>query len=239
MRREEFLAELDFLLQDISAEEREEAMQYYRDYFHEAGEDQEEHIIEQLGSPAKVAAEVRTGLQGEAQETGEYRETGYADTRFEYREEVAPHESKEYSYEEKAFESAAKETKPETNKTLNTVLLIIIILAALPILGPILVGVVALVFGIVMAVLGIGVSLVVAAVAIGIVGIVVAVAGIFKIFTSAAAGLLVTGVGIILAVLGVALTVLLIKVCSIVFPAVIRGIVSLGKKIFRKEKAVA
>ena len=37
MNRIEFMTELAALLQDISAEERIEAMQYYNDYFDDAG----------------------------------------------------------------------------------------------------------------------------------------------------------------------------------------------------------
>ncbi len=238
MRREEFFKELSFLLQDISEEEREEAIQYYSDYFHEAGEEQEETIIEQLGNPAKVAAEVKMGLLGQNEDAVEYRETGYTDTRFEYRDELTPHGEKNH-HEKKVFDADVKEKKPGMNKTVKIVLLIILIVAALPIIGPVVFGILALVLGIAVAILAVGASLVVAAIAIGIVGIIVAIAGFIKIFTSAAVGLLVTGVGIILAVLGIVSTVLLIKVCTIVFPAVIRGIAALGRKVFRKEKAVA
>ena len=37
MNRKEFLDELAFLLQDIEDVERDEAIQYYQDYFDEAG----------------------------------------------------------------------------------------------------------------------------------------------------------------------------------------------------------
>ena len=38
MNRREFLEQLERLLSDISAEEREEALAYYRNYFDDAGE---------------------------------------------------------------------------------------------------------------------------------------------------------------------------------------------------------
>ncbi len=37
MNREEFMAKLKALLGDIPADEREEALQYYEDYFDDAG----------------------------------------------------------------------------------------------------------------------------------------------------------------------------------------------------------
>ena len=46
MSRTEYMRELDALLQGISKEEREEAMQYYNDYFDDAGSENEEKVIE-------------------------------------------------------------------------------------------------------------------------------------------------------------------------------------------------
>ena len=45
MRKEEFLRKLEMLLSDISAEEREEAMAFYRSYFEDAGIGNEARII--------------------------------------------------------------------------------------------------------------------------------------------------------------------------------------------------
>ena len=41
MRRAEFMKELEYLLQDIPDEEKEEALAYYRDYLEEAGDENE------------------------------------------------------------------------------------------------------------------------------------------------------------------------------------------------------
>lgn len=246
MRREEFMTELAALLQDISAEERIEAMQYYNDYLDEAGEDQEACIIEQLGSPGKVAAEVKAGLRGQSDEAAEYRETGYTDTRFEYRESPARREDKtsesNYNYAgDTTYTSATKEVpkKPWTNRPLKIVLIVLVVLAAIPILGPIIVGLVSAAFGIVLAIAAILAALVISSVVVGIAGFAVAIAGVAAWFTSLASGLLVTGVGLILTVLGVVATVASIKLCTVVFRGSIRGIVFIGRKIFPKEKAVA
>ncbi len=51
MKREVFMKELEYLLQDIPDEEREEAISYYRDYLEEAGSENEEKVIEEFGSP--------------------------------------------------------------------------------------------------------------------------------------------------------------------------------------------
>ena len=86
MSRTEYMRELDALLHGISKEEREEAMQYYNDYFDDAGSENEEKVIEELGSPAKLAETIRAGINGntdEAESYGEYGERGYQDRRFD------------------------------------------------------------------------------------------------------------------------------------------------------------
>ena len=48
MSRKEFLDELAFLLQDIPLVEQLEALQYYNDYFDDAGPEAEQDIIKEL-----------------------------------------------------------------------------------------------------------------------------------------------------------------------------------------------
>lgn len=76
MNQEKFLKELEHLLSDISDVEREEAMEYYRCYFEDAGPENEAGVLKELGSPQKVADMIKAGLQ-DSGETGEYTETGY------------------------------------------------------------------------------------------------------------------------------------------------------------------
>lgn len=53
------MAQLEILLQNISYVEREEALQYYNDYFDDAGAENEQSVIEALGNPARVAENIR------------------------------------------------------------------------------------------------------------------------------------------------------------------------------------
>ena len=50
------------MLQDIDAVEREEALNYYQDYFEDAGSIHEQEIISELESPEKVAQMIKEGL---------------------------------------------------------------------------------------------------------------------------------------------------------------------------------
>ena len=59
MNRIEFMEELSGLLQDIPEEDRMDALNYYNDYFDDAGAENEKNVIDELESPEKVAARIR------------------------------------------------------------------------------------------------------------------------------------------------------------------------------------
>lgn len=77
MNRKKFIEELAFLLQDIEDAEREEAMQYYEDYFDEAGPENEQQVINDLGSPERVAAIIKAGLDNQFDQDIKYSEKGW------------------------------------------------------------------------------------------------------------------------------------------------------------------
>lgn len=97
MNKTEFLEQLERLLADISRQEREEALDFYRSYFEDAGEENEAQVIQELGSPGKVAAIIKADLEESREETreehGEYTESGYQDERF--REDHVPEKAQE------------------------------------------------------------------------------------------------------------------------------------------------
>lgn len=62
MTRLEYLRTIASLLQDISEEDRKDAMKFYNDYFDEAGEDNADEAIKELGSPEEVADKIRESL---------------------------------------------------------------------------------------------------------------------------------------------------------------------------------
>ena len=80
MSRKEFMDRLEKLLWNISDSEREEALQYYNDYFDDAGEENEAEVIRELVSPEQVAQKIKAGLSDSA---SEFSEQGYRDTRFD------------------------------------------------------------------------------------------------------------------------------------------------------------
>ena len=65
MNKVGFMSRLEGLLADIPAAEREEALQYYNDYFEDAGAESEEAVIRTLGSPQSIAENIKAELKGE------------------------------------------------------------------------------------------------------------------------------------------------------------------------------
>ncbi len=62
MNRADFMKQLESLLTGIAPTEREEAIQYYSDYFDDAGAENEQEVIEALGNPARVAENIKRDL---------------------------------------------------------------------------------------------------------------------------------------------------------------------------------
>ncbi len=63
MNKQEFLKALADELCDFSAEERTQALQFYTEYFEEAGAENEDAVLQELGSPKKVAQILRANCR--------------------------------------------------------------------------------------------------------------------------------------------------------------------------------
>lgn len=70
MNKELFLSQLERLLYEIPKEEREEAMDYYRSYFDDAGAENEAVVLEELESPKIIADSIKEALNSTGDMTG-------------------------------------------------------------------------------------------------------------------------------------------------------------------------
>ncbi len=62
MNREEYLKELKRYLKRLPADDYQNAMEYFTEYFDEAGKDKEQDVIAELGCPKEAAGELLSGL---------------------------------------------------------------------------------------------------------------------------------------------------------------------------------
>lgn len=253
MNRKQFMEELRKLLADISEEEREEALQYYEDYFDDAGEENEQQVIEELGNPKKLAATIALNLEPGSEENGEFTESGFQDERFEDKATPVarnPRTKKgdRYSYNDSYGESGyqsyynnegqGEKSKPWTSKLLKIVLIIAIILVGAPVLIPIVIGIVAVIVGVVVGAFALFAGLVIGAVTIAAAGIGVIVLGMITAIGFPSA-ILMTGIGLILLAAGMAATAATVKLCIVVYPAMFRFLVNICRWPFYHGKAVS
>lgn len=87
MNREEYLRRLSYLLQDLPEEEYREALEYYEDYFDEAGPQREQEVIRELGKPERIAAMIRDSVK-EKDGDWEYTEEGYYNRRYDEKNQM-------------------------------------------------------------------------------------------------------------------------------------------------------
>ncbi len=239
MNRQEFLERLRILLGDLSEEEREEAVQYYEDYFADAGPEMEEQIIKELGSPEKVALMIREGLRGE--DAGDaYAENGFFQSRYDDREVPADYTTssgytgKEESY--RGYGDRQPERRPWTSRTLKVILIILIICVGFPVVIPIVGGAVAGLFGLIAGAFGIFFAFVIFSFCIAVCGVAMAVAGVTVMFSSISAGFLVCGIGLLLLSAGILLTVFSVRLCCVMVPSIFRVLTGVTRRLFYRGK---
>jgi len=225
MNRVEFMTKLSGLLADISQEEREEALQFYENYFADAGVEHEAEIIKELGSPERVAVMIKADLGENATTSGEFTEKGYTDERFAEKKSPA-----------KYTESHQKSNPPlRTNKWIKILLIVLIGIVILPFGGTFIFTILSVLFSIIVAVISACFALVIAAIAIMVAGFALVIGGIVLFITAPPVASLLVGIGLIIFVLGLLATVGTIKLCVIVYPAMFRWIVALCRRPFHKK----
>lgn len=212
MSKTEFLTRLEYLLSDIPEEERKEALEFYRSYFEDAGEEREEAVIRELGNPERVAAQIKAGLSGDNSNAGEYTEWGYREERFRENRQMPRDIRKKGMNGWKIFG------------------IITLCIVGIPIVLPIL----ATIFGLLVAVVGvlfaIGVSIL-ALTAAGLVsGVILLAVGISRLAAAPAIGMLMCGGGFLAFAVGILLILLTALVLGKGIPAVWQG----AKVIFKK-----
>lgn len=212
MNRKEFLKQLEELLSDIPEAERRDAMNYYQNYFDDAGVEQEQTILEELGSPKKVAESIKRDLFGENYDA-------YVKAKQEKQQETIEKQQRE-------------------NRTLRNILIVV----ALVLTFPIWIGLVALAFGILVTVFaglfGVAVAVIAVVAACLFAGVAVTVIGMIKAVAGfPAVGLIVIAGGLLVFMIGILGVAALVWIFGRILPWLIRAIVRLCKRPFQKRGA--
>ena len=260
MKKEEFLKKLELLLQDISEEERKDALAFYRSYFEDAGEGNEENILRELVSPEKVAEDIKKNLNvGEADsmeytakesydaetqaagDTGSYGNTFYGNTAYgntAYGNTTYTEGSGEHGFYGNTAYGQQEPVKPQKkNNSKNTVLWVVLAvvtspawLTALLVLAAILVAILACIFGLAAADVAVMAALLIC-------GFILSGVGIgYMVTNGVAVGMGLFGGGLLVLAAG-ALAIWLVVWCFGWFvPWAVKKLVKLCKKPFEKRK---
>lgn len=246
MNRNEFMKQLEALLQNISQAEREEALQYYNDYFDDAGPENEQSVIEALGNPARVAENIKRDLYANG-----YGDNGYHQSVPDDKA-VVPYEHSEDNSKSSenvmdSMEPAVQQTNIQYQETDNgknsgnkmstgiIILIIVLCLLASPILLGAGSGVLGILVGIITAwfaaIFGFGI----AALALFIVFVVLVAIGAMLLFSEPLVGVALIGGGLICGGIGILFMMLTVAMAGVVTPAICKGIVNLFHKLVNRK----
>ena len=221
MKREEFLKQLEQLLDGISEEEKADALAFYRSYFEDAGEENEESVIAELNHRRRLPEHQKKNL-GMEKENGSYGMPADQNPEWNKNDDDMFVKSEEAPKEKKGGWSAAAIVLVVLTSPLWLTLLLVV--------ASLLLAVVAILFGIAVAVVAVMASLVFA-------GFLLIGFGFSTLFTGGVAvGLGLTGAGLLVLGLGILAVLLVVWVSGVFLPWAVRGIIGLCKKPFEKKK---
>lgn len=237
MNREEFIRQLERLLINVPESDRLDAIAYYNDYFDDAGAENEQQVILELGSPEKVAEKIKEELDiTRYEERKDYLEPQQnVDSQTNSQSQSYNHtqgNNSSYTYEN--YTTGANYHSTEKKKP-NWALIILIIVTF-----PLWIGVVAGLFGALMGVFGalIGVICALFGSSFGLVfgGIGIMIGGIVTIAAAPIEGVITLGVGAILTAIGLLIFLLFAWIAFKWLPLLIKAIIGLIKKLFHKNE---
>lgn len=253
MSRWEFMRQLESLLSDISPNEREEALQYYNDYFNDAGRENEQEVIAALGSPEQVAKIVKDGL-ADNPAMGEFTETGFLNQDAGGQNAIIkrPRQSEGTKEENMGSTSAAGGNAAAGNadggqtaakKDGFPVWAIVLIVIGCIICSPVILGVAGALLGVIVSifatVLGMVLGFGLAAIILLIVGISLIAGGFGSVFAAPVTAVGLLGGGLICFSLGILFMLLTVFLVGKLIPAICQGIAYVFKKLFGKKEAAA
>ncbi|MBR3808099.1 MAG: DUF1700 domain-containing protein [Lachnospiraceae bacterium] len=211
MTRQEYMHRLALALADVPQSEKDEALQYYNDYFDDAGAENEQEVMRSLGAPEKLAESIRaeffSGKSGQ-------EHTTYQD-----------------SYAETTGDSE------KSNKLSSGMIALIVVLAILA--SPLLIAVAATLFGIIVSILAVLFSIGVTVFALIVVMVCLVIACILLAIPLASVSpfgtIIVAGVGLMSAGICIFLVMAVVWLFGTAIPWLIRGCINLVKRLFSKK----
>lgn len=190
MTRQEYMEQLKKYLKRLPKEDYENAIEYFSEYFDEAGPQKEQQVMKELGEPKEAARELLLNLLQESVENDQ----DIVEEKAAVQPEVA---------------SGGKKRSPG-----KIILLAILVLCASPVSLALLVGVLAVLLAVVITATAVIFSLGITSIAATAGGIVTVGFGATLVLKSAAAACMMIGGGFLMAGIGILAGVLTIYICK-------------------------
>lgn len=222
MDRKTFMRELEYLLQDINDEERKEALDYYESYFDEAGLENEQQVLAELGEPSQVAAMIKDGLKGQFDDHIEVGNEGFFNHAYQKNYEVVGSKNQGHS----CFHDILmhlKEKWQQLDQKDRLILVVILVIACVPISSAF-IGLSGGLIGFVLAFAALFFSLWIITFVLYFIAIVLFVIGVLQLFHVFASGLIILGIGCIVITIAQLVGKLATTVYKKVIPQIIDGI---------------
>lgn len=228
MNKEEFLRELARLLQNIPESERREALQYYEDYFNDAGLENEQKVLEELGTPRKVADNIKDGLLAnmDCRENTASSSTGC---------ETIYQNTAGYQSTAGGQNATAYQTPPVQEKEDMPAWAIVLIVIGSIFCFPIIIALAAVLFTVMSVMFALVIAFGASCVATLVAGFVVTIMGLVHIIVSPYSGMIVAGVGLICFAVGILFMMITVFLCGCAIPAMCRGIAWICRKLFKRK----
>lgn len=231
MTKKEFMRELGQKLSQIPVNEKTDALNYYEDYFADAGIEDDMLVSESMGTPEDIARQIIEEVVHKEQSEDYFDENAERKTR---NNEYVPYyrrgeQNKENQYYNHA-ETASKKTGTHIKRSDAKIVAIILLIISCPFWISIAVTLVACLFSVMIALI----SLVIA---FGVSGI--AMVGAAFLSGAFSGGLLLAGSGLILFALAIVMVIPLVLFCVRFLPWLIKIATQAFKKLFEigKEQA--
>lgn len=245
MTRSEFMKELENLLSDIPSDEKSEAIQYYNNYLDDAGIEQEDEVLKELGSPSQVAAIIKADLNMNPQEQanrGNFTETGYQDT--VYKDEK--YELDEHVQAAEGEQAKGAGANGKTNGRISDTgadiakiaLIVLLCIFAVPVVIPLFFSLFGILFAVMATIFFLFIGFGIAGAVLVFVGLTLIALGLANLGVSLAC-LAYCGGGLITFGVGTMLLIVSILLCGKVLPAIIRGIVKIVRLPFDRRRVAA
>ena len=238
MNRTEYMRQLESLLQNISATEREEALQYYNEYFNDAGPENEQNVIEALGNPAKVAENIKKDIFGNGYGENNYQRAG-ADSRAVITYPADSQTENGNNRQSDAPQTAqAQVVSPQKKEGMSTGMIVLIVILCI-LASPVILGAASAGIGVAAALIAAWFGLIIGfgatAAALILVLIALVAVGIISMFTHPFVGMCLIGAGLICGGVGLLFLMLTVAMAGIATPSICCWIGGLFQKRGKKE----